>query len=99
MNEVNEPTASTLQSNNIILYFFSAPLKGWVGAVVLRVGSVAIEARLQQRGKMRLGACTSDCFALCFLLCWLFYIIDLWDFLRLGGCTSSWEKYHKKLLC
>ena len=40
MIEVNEPTASTLPSNNIMLYFFSAPLKGWVGAVVLRVGSV-----------------------------------------------------------
>jgi hypothetical protein len=40
MIEVNEPTASTLPSNNIMLYFFYAPLNGWVGAVVLRVGSV-----------------------------------------------------------
>ena len=40
MREVNEPTASTLPKKKIIVYFFSAPLKGWVGAVVFRVGSV-----------------------------------------------------------
>lgn len=39
-DEVNKPTASTWQTKNNMLYFFSAPLKGWRGEVENRVGSV-----------------------------------------------------------
>ena len=45
---MNEPTASTLAINKLMLYLSPAPLKGWWGIVVsgseagLRVGSVRL---------------------------------------------------------